>query len=50
MTINVTNVDEDGAVTLSPEQPNIGTELTAALTDADGDVSDACRRPAIMSG
>ena len=41
MTINVTNVDEDGAVTLSPEQAKIGTELTAALTDADGDVSDA---------
>ena len=41
MTINVTNVDEDGAVTLSPEQPKIGTELTAALTDADGGVSDA---------
>ena len=41
MTINVTNVDEDGAVTLSPEQPKIGTELAAALTDADGGVSDA---------
>ena len=44
MTINVTNVDEDGAVTLSPEQPKIGTELTAALTDADGGVSDASWR------
>ena len=44
MTINVTNVDEDGAMTLSPEQPKIGTELTAALTDADGGVSDASWR------
>ena len=44
MTINVTNVDEDGAVTLSPEQPKIGTELTATLTDADGGVSDASWR------
>ena len=41
ITINVTNVDEDGAVTLSPEQPKIDTELTAALTDADG----TCRTP-----
>ena len=38
--IAVTNVDEDGAVTLSPGQPQIGTEITATLTDPDGAVAD----------
>ncbi|MCY3918552.1 MAG: cadherin domain-containing protein, partial [Chloroflexi bacterium] len=38
--IAVTNVDEDGAVTLSPERPAVGTEITATLTDPDGAVAD----------
>ena len=36
VTINVTNVDEPGTVTLSSPQPQEGTELTASLTDPDG--------------
>ena len=41
ITIRVTNVEEDGRVNLSPQQPSAGTELTAALTDPDGSVSNA---------
>ena len=33
--VTVTNVDEDGTVTLSPAQPVVGTELTATLNDPD---------------
>ena len=36
VTINVTNVDEDGTVTLSSANPRVGTALTARLTDRDG--------------
>ena len=39
VTINVTNVDETGAVSIAPAQPQQGTALTAALTDPDGGVS-----------
>ena len=39
VTIRVTNVEEDGRVTLSPDQPRENTELTASLTDPDGSVS-----------
>ena len=39
VTVTVTNVDEDGSVTLSPSaQPTVGDPLTAALTDLDGGV------------
>ena len=37
VTITVTNVDEDGTVTLSNVQPQVGTALTAMLEDPDGD-------------
>ena len=40
VTVTVTNVEEDGTVTLSLLQPRIGTALTATLTDIDGPVSD----------
>ena len=40
VTITVDNVDEDGAVTLSSLQPQVGTQLTATLTDPDGDPSN----------
>ena len=40
VTVTVTNVEEDGTVTLSTLQPRIGTALTATLTDIDGAVSD----------
>ena len=39
VTVNVTNVDETGVVSLSPSQPQVGTELTATLTDPDGTIS-----------
>ena len=39
VTINVTNVDEDGTVSLSTQQPRVGTAITATLTDADADVT-----------
>ena len=39
VTIAVTNVNEDGTVELSPLQPQVGTLLTAELTDPDGNPS-----------
>ena len=39
VTISVTDLDEDGTVTLSPVQPQVGTELTASLSDPDTPVS-----------
>ena len=36
--VRVTNVDEDGEVTLSAVQPRVGVPLTASLTDPDGGV------------
>ena len=35
VTITVTNVDEDGTVTLDSTSPSVGTEITASLTDPD---------------
>ena len=37
--VKVTNVDEDGTVTLSAVQPRVGVSLTASLTDIDGPVT-----------
>ncbi len=39
VTISVTDVEEDGEVTLSSRQPQVGTELKATLTDPDDSVS-----------
>ena len=39
VTVRVTNVDEDGEVTLSTLQPQVGINLTATLTDRDGRIS-----------
>ena len=36
VTIMVTNVEEDGTVTLSAQQPYVGVPLTASVTDLDG--------------
>ena len=36
VSVNVTNVDEDGMVSLSPNRPSIGTPITASVTDPDG--------------
>ena len=38
--VTVTNVNEDGTVTLSLLQPRVGSPVTATLTDIDGAVSD----------
>ena len=40
VTINVTNVDEEGTVTLSPKDPRVYVEQTASVTDIDGAVTD----------
>ena len=39
VTIRVTNVGEAGEITLSPDQPHIGTQLSAVVEDLDGSVS-----------
>ena len=39
VTIEVTNVDEDGEATFSSNQPQVETPLTATLTDPDGGVT-----------
>ena len=39
VTINVINLDESGKVSLSWGQPQVGTELTATLSDPDGTIS-----------
>ena len=39
VTINVTDMDEDGEVTLSPVQPQVDTASTATLSDPDVPVS-----------
>ena len=40
VTIAVINVDEAGEVSLSSMEPQVGTVLTATVTDPDGSVSD----------
>ena len=40
VTVEVTNVDEPGVVTLSARQPMAGVLLTATITDPDGDASN----------
>ena len=41
--VTVTNVEENGSLELSSPQPQVGTELTATLADADGVVSETWR-------
>ena len=41
--VTVTNVEENGSLELSSPQPQVGTELTATLIDADGVVSETWR-------
>ena len=41
--VTITNVDEDGTITLSSEQPKIGIELTAMLEDPDDVVADSVK-------
>ena len=37
--VTVTNMEEEGTVTMSQLQPRVGVALTASVTDLDGDVS-----------
>ena len=39
VSIRVTDVDEAGMVEVSGEAPELGSELTAAVMDPDGDVT-----------
>ena len=39
MTFTVTDVEEDGVVTLSDDEPDVGTVLTATIEDGDGGVT-----------
>ena len=41
LTINVTNEEEPGTITLSSTQPKAGEELEASLTDPDGGIRNA---------
>ena len=40
VTIMVTNVEENGTVTLSAQQPQVGVPITASVDDPDGSVTD----------
>ncbi len=40
VTVTLTNVEEMGEVMLSARQPEVGTPITASVTDADGGVRD----------
>ena len=40
VTVTVTNVDEDGTVSLTPSQPRVGTAVVAAVADPDGGVTN----------
>ena len=48
VTVEVTNVDEPGVVTLSARQPMAGVLLTATLTDPDGATTN--HRMAVAEG
>ena len=37
--VQVTNSDEDGAVELNWLQPEVGTKITASVSDPDGEVT-----------
>ena len=39
VTINVTDLEEDGVVTMSRTTPSVGAPITATLTDSDGGVT-----------
>ena len=39
--ITVTNVEEDGSVTLTPARPSVGTEITAKVEDMDNVVASS---------
>ena len=41
VTVTVTNVDEDGTVSLDMGQPVVGTAIMASLTDSDGGITGA---------
>ena len=50
VTVRVTNVNEAGTVTLSRVQPQVGTSISASLTDLDGTPSGITWRWATSTG
>ena len=40
VTVNINNLEEEGSLTLSSEQPQRDARLTATLSDPDGDISE----------
>ena len=40
VTVRVSNVEEDGSVTLTPARPEVGVEISADLEDPDGGISN----------
>ena len=38
--VSVTNVEEEGSVTLTPARPEVGVEMSAVLVDPDGGISN----------
>ena len=40
VTVDVANVDEEGELTLSPARGNVGAQITATLTDQDGNATN----------
>ena len=43
LTVMVTDEDEDGSISLSALQPQVGVDLTATLMDDDAADSDECK-------
>ena len=40
LTVTLTNVEEEGSITVSPTEPQINVAITATLTDPDGSISN----------
>ena len=40
VTVRVTNVEEDGSVTLTPARPEVGVRVSASVVDPDGGISN----------
>ena len=40
VTVEVTNLDEDGSVSMSTTQPTLGRAVTASVSDPDGGIND----------
>ncbi|MDE2988935.1 MAG: cadherin domain-containing protein [Chloroflexota bacterium] len=50
VTVSVTNVDEDGSLTLSTDDPSVGSTVTATLTDPDGGLTSVAYQWSLTVG